>query len=294
MRTRDMEVIIGSVVFLSVVILIGGAIWLGARGFRKDHYQLNVIFENVSGLEKGDPVLIAGVKVGQVSDVQLRGGGAIAVLSIQGRIRIPSDSEVYLQYTGVLGERAIQIVPGQQGDFLSHNDTVAGTQEIPFEKIVPAMTRLGKRLEVVMEAVLTEKNVRNFNQILEEAIATMSILRTTVEENRNELSQTMENLKGASTSVQGSLSASEEKIQTIITVLERNTTRFDTLSVRLDRASKSLDEIADKLNRGEGTLGKLLNEDQLYRTLNRTLSDVDSLVVDIRKQPKRYVHISLF
>lgn len=294
MRTRDMEVIIGSVIFLSVVILIGGAIWLGARGFRKDHYELNVIFENVSGLEKGDPVLIAGVKVGQVSDVQLRGGGAIAVLSIQGRIRIPSDSEVYLQYTGVLGERAIQIVPGQRSDFLSHNDTVAGTKEITFEKIVPAMTRLGKRLEVVMEAVLTEKNVRNFNQILEEAIATMSILRTTVEENRNELSQTMENLKGASTSVQGSLSASEEKIQTIITVLERNITRFDTLSVRLDRASKSLDEIADKLNRGEGTLGKLLNEDQLYRTLNRTLSDVDSLVVDIRKQPKRYVHISLF
>lgn len=294
MRTRNMEVIIGSVIFLSILILIGGVIWLGARGLRKDHYQLNVIFQNVSGLEKGDPVLIAGVRVGQVSDIQLRGEGAIAVVSVQGRIRIPSDSKAYLRDTGVLGEKAIQIVPGQRSDFLSHNDTIAGIEEVTFEKIVPAMTRLGQRLEAVMDAVLTDQNVQNFNQILGEAIATMSTLRATVEENRNELSQTMENLKQASTSVHGSLSASEENIQTIIATLERNTTRFDSLSVRLDRTSRSLDEIADKLNRGEGTLGKLLNEDQLYETLNRTLSNVDSLIVDIRTRPKRYIHISLF
>jgi len=147
-----------------------------------------------------------------------------------------------------------------------HLEAVVGTQSSQ-----DALIQTIKNLKNITQKIITflDRNEEKFDQTLEDLSYTSAELKKMVKENKSKLERTVDNFSSAS-----------EKL--------------DNITTTLDSVSISLKKLSSKIESGEGTLGQLLNDTTLYEQIKKTTQDVDSLILDIKKHPKKYLKISIF
>ncbi len=293
--------VLGAVIFLAIAIAVLGAAWLsenyaGAAG----GYQLHVIFDSVPGLQPGDPVFIRGVWAGKVLEIRLTHGLPLVSIGFAEIRSLPRDSEVFLQSEGLLGGKMIDVKVGSDIERVyADHDTLHGRSGGGIEEMTDRASSVAQRLE----AVLVDRNIAHVEALLANMDSTAVHLKQTLSDNRETLAAVLDTAALAARDARILLDENRPEVRHVVGNLRLMTQRLDGLARNMETVLESLgtslsdlNEVSGKLRRGEGTLGRLIQDESLYLDLRRTLASVDSLINGIKEDPKRYlnVDVSLF
>ena len=293
MKRRD-EVLVGILLTVGVIIAVLGTIWLVRGGFSSG-YPLYARFKWGAGVKQGQPVRLAGVQIGVVSDVELDPKGTILVtMSIEDEHHVPRNSTAAVVPVGIFGDQEIALIPKEPSPiFFNERDSVPPAQpKAGLPELTARADTISQRLDDVAKTVQLELVQGGGISDLRKSLASVNELARSLgviaaEQSRQlTLTQTrFRNTVAALDSVQ--LDSTMRNLQ----ATSRNLAMF-TDSLR--GTAQKLDAILTKADRGDGTLGKLLNDPGLYYDLRRLTTRLDSLTLDFKKNPRRYINLEIF
>ena len=311
------EVKIGGVMLLCIFLAIWGANYLKGKNFFDKSLKLYAVYPNVGGLARTNPVMFNGNKVGQVESVDFSkdfSGKLIVQFSItESYIKIPRDSKAEIFSDGFLGGKAINLVFGKATETVKNLDTLNSSietslQEAVNQQIAPLRNKAESLIGSIDSAITTVKSI--FDIKAQEDISS-SI--TTISQSLKVFKKTMEDADDMVNENRQSLQRIFANVESITKNFENNNEKLDqtlsnlksisdslagaNLQQTVNNASIAMQEVAElmqKVNSGEGSLGALMNNDTLYQNLEAAAYDLDQLMLDMRLNPERYVHFSIF
>ena len=252
MKGLTTEAKVGAVVLLGLAVLTYMTFRVGGFTFlREDGYRVFVVFRSASGLDKKAPARVAGVEVGRVEEIDLAEGGAKVALRIQPKVKIRKGGHAAIRSTGLLGDRFVEIVAGKEEDFLKEGDLLPSREEAPdLESLTSRFSEIAEDVKAITaslrEVVATPEGKESMKDILSNVRQLTKGINDFVQNNRESLSRSVANFEDFSKSL-------KEQGNDLV---------------------RSLNNMAQKMERGEGTLGKLINDEEAYDKINRSLDDL--------------------
>ncbi|MEA5403909.1 MlaD family protein [Arcicella sp. DC2W] len=303
------ETKIGILALTTFVILYLGFNFLKGQDFFTQENKYVVIYKDVQGLTAANQVSLSGMKIGQVKAVELIKGEnnhVKVVISIRKDLQLPEGTKAVLASDGLLGGKLIRIEMGKfTGKFIDDGGNLVassetGVTDLLKEKALPLIQNLDsltKSLRIVAKSFEnTGVVVNGFVKNSDRSVGVLtSSLNATINENRNNLAGISANMKTLS----GNLIETERSLKPLIGKFNTMADSLNALKISeavatTQKSLEGLQRIMQGIEKGQGSMGKLLKDDSLYTNLNRSVADLDKLLIDFRLAPKRYVNISVF
>ncbi len=309
------EAKIGLFILACLLAMYWGVNFLKGKNIFSPNNVYYAIFKSVDGLKNTNDVLINGFKVGLVKNIEfhdLKSGRFRVTLLVNKKYSIPRNTVAKLVSTDIMGGKAIKLEVAPDSLFYEPGDTLPTSIEVGLidqlayqmspvkEKAETMMEELSKTL-VVLQNLFNEQNqeqlsqgIANLNKSLYNLEKISSGLDTMLNTPGGAIKQTLNNVE--------SITANLKKNNTEISNTIKNLSRLsDSLSKanlgqtihKLDSSLTHLQMLMTKINNGQGTLGKLVNNDTLYQNLESGSKQLESLIKDMKTNPKRYVNFSL-
>ncbi len=287
MSERGNELRVGITLTVAGLVLILGILWLGGVKFGDSTYKFSVVFPEVAGLGVGDRVTVAGISSGEILDLQLVDGKVVADVSLDRGIRIPVDSRISVSTYGLIGAKVIAIRPGESDEIIKEGDTVFGYYDKGLGDVVAemgeALTEIRSVLGAADRALSDTESRKRVGETLENASIASVGLRDAVGDFREtaaSLKDFVEQNKAGASATVDSLSVASA--------------RFAQLTTELQNISASLDSLVTRVEKGKGSLGKVLSDDTAHDEFVAAVREVRELVAQIRENPKSFVRFSIF
>ena len=285
----------GLLIVISSIMLIWGLNYLkGNDVFKRNNYY-HVIYDKIDGLSESNEVSLNGYQVGRVKEISFADDNSrrlFVTLLIDASLKIPINSVAQIVSSDILGTRSIKLVLSNEQEFYTLNDTIPGTVE-------------GDLMEQVSMHILPIKNkVEQLLVTIDSAITIITVIldedaRENISKSLEKISGTIENLEKTTESLNEIVSYNKDNIQNIVQNLSSFSDTLSQLSVtpllnNLADASNQILSTIEKINSSDNSAGLLLNDDQLYLSLNNASQNLGSLIKDIETHPKRYLSFSAF
>lgn len=302
------ETKIGALTAISITLLILGFNFLKGKNVFQKKATMYVTFNKVEGLNIADAIKINGLRVGSVEGLEEKDpdlSSVVVAFHLTRVINIPIDSYGKIVATP-LGTTAIVITLGDSSTYLQNGDTLKGLttkglMEDLKETLAPTVDNVNRTLLSLDSAIrnigdVFDKNAKqDIGQILKELALTTNQLNKMLQPGKGSISSTIENIS----SFTGNLKTNNDSITAIVNNLAKVTGDLSQADLgktmqSLEAATMSLNQILVGIKEGNGTLGKLTTDDQLYKNLNSTANSLNILLQDFRIHPKRYVQVSVF
>jgi len=287
--------IIGLVVFLSVCVFFYGIRFLQDESFQKSNFAFNVVFNDLQGLDISDDVRMLGKRIGRVTGTKIIGEKIAVELTIDNSFafKIPIDSKIEITQTDIMGSKFISIYPGKDNDkFILDNETIAGKNaEVASltKDIGDVANRLNQTFgsEQKEQIVNTISNIESATQQLEEFI---SLNKDIISNNdKQSLSNIISNIDDISENLNNLLDGEKNKLSNSINNFNSFMEKMPSISNEIDGILIDVNSVVKNLNSGEGSLSKLLNNDELYDNINGLVLDARSILDDVKNNPAKYL-----
>ena len=311
------EIKIGGLMLLAIVLLFWGANYLKGTNLLNQNRHFFAVYNNVSGLTRSNPVIINGFKVGTVEEISFledNSGKLLVKFSVTKKeIGLPEDTEAKIISNGILGSKAIELSLGSKNILLEDNarlesSVAASLQEEVNSQIAPLKNKAESLIGSIDSAITTVKSIFNtkakqdISSSISNISASLASFKETMDDADAMVNENRESLKKIFVQVESITRNFEQNNETLTQTLSNIKMISDSLAganlkETVNSASKAMAEVAslmEKVNRGEGSLGALLNNDSLYNNLEAAAYDLDQLMLDMRLNPERYVHFSVF
>ena len=310
------ELVVGIVFVIATAILIWGLMYLKGIELLKTSRTFYAVYDHVNGLVVANPVSIKGLQVGQVKKVYFSPDNPskiIVELYILGDYPIPGNSSARIFSSSLLGSREIEIIPGDSKILAQDKDTLMSQTEATLgEEVNRQILPLKKKAEnlissidsvaTIIQQVLNKntrenlvKAIEHVKQTLENIAHATHNLDTLIGAQRTNLSNIIMNAE----SISRNLRQNNEKITNILNNFSDISdslakARIPYTIAQINKAVGDLDSVLLKINKGEGSIGQLLNNEQLYKEVEKAARDLNLLLEDIKANPKKYVKVSVF
>lgn len=310
------EIIIGLVFIAALALFIWGFSFLKGFNLFKEQRVLYAVYDQVSGLSKANPVSINGLKVGQVSDIYFDpsySGNIIVEITIETKLPIPRNSVALIYSSDLMGSKAIDLKIGTDSILAANGDTLltrveASLKEAVNQQIQPLKAKAEELIlsidsvVTVIKEIFNEQARKNLTSSLASVQATFENLESAsynldqmIAAEKVRFGEIMYNLESITTTIR----ENEEDIDNIISnfsVISDSLVQADIprTFANINRVVGDVADIVEKIDKGEGTLGMLVNNESLYRDLQKSAEQLSLLLEDLRVNPKRYVRFSLF
>lgn len=291
------EIAIGISAVIALVILYSGIEFLKGINIFKPTNHYYVSYTNVAGLGIASPVTVNGFKVGQVLNIQYEydnPGHVLVEISLDKELKLPKGTKAVLA-SDLLGSASIMLDMGTDKSFYEIGEKIDG--EIPSglmdnitNNIMPSLSEIMPKIDSILTSVnlivgdpAIAASVKRFNDI------TANLSETTEKLNQfaSKLNPAMVNITEFTTDlneISSDLAIVSEELKSI---------HFDSTMRSINTTAKNLQSITSSLNSPNSSLGLLLNDTKLYNNLNGAAGSLDSLLIDVKKNPKRYISIKL-
>jgi len=295
------EAKVGITVLLAAIAAIVGFRFMSDIPILRQSLEVKTTFQRIDGLGTGSQVFIRGVKVGSVNGVNLSDNENVEItMSLDLQRPLPENSVAYLTSLGLIEGKSIVIELGDSDEEVEFGGYIEG---VYVESMMENLGKKGDEIGNDITSTLTE-----FNQFIGQLNETLD------DEASNALGETLENTSKATQQISAildsrqaeisraidsgssmiaqldSLSAENRpRVDSLMTALEENIRNLEQIRVELEEASAGLNQIINKINNGEGTLGKLVNNPELYDNLESATNELDMLLKGINEDPGRYL-----
>jgi len=308
---------IGLVVICAVAAFVWGINFLkGSNIFTKKNY-LYALYPKIDGLIEASPILVNGFKVGQVSEISLirlqDTNKVLVKFLITSDVQIPVRSIARSVSADLLGSKAVEIIFSNQKEFAKNGDTLIAALEPGFKqeldkRIAPIQAKAENLIGTMDSVITVVSSILNAKtrDNLDKSIEGVKKAILTLEQTAYKLDDLVGNEKAKISSIlshinniSSDLDKSGKKIDNIISNLSNISDSLAKAQLKsaideADRSLKQLNTMITRINEGQGTMGKLAKNDSLYNNLNKSSSDLDKLLKDLRINPERYIHFSVF
>ncbi|MEX1182903.1 MAG: MlaD family protein [Gemmatimonadota bacterium] len=327
---RRNEIVVGLVLISGILLLVFGTIWMKGMRLGEEEAELRARFSEVGQLLTGSSVKFRGVPIGRVEDIQLEqsGGAVIVTMRVDASVRLPAESVVLLAPESMFGDWQAEIAARASFPDYAYTESL-DPQVLPGYSL-PDMSRLTAVADQIatnlatisdrVELAFTEETALNISEAIENIQGVSAQLSSLVgrqavalEGVAEDLERTSEAAGQAALTMQRAFAEVENaiaggKLTTIVENVERTSASTDSLvqilvatSRELRRTAGSADStfrhvsnIAAAVERGEGSIGRLLQDTMLYTSLVETNAEVQALLSDIRLNPRRYINLTIF
>jgi phospholipid/cholesterol/gamma-HCH transport system substrate-binding protein len=310
------EYIIGIIVLLVLIIFVWGISFIKNQSLFFKRPEYIGIYERVNGLLIDNPVLIKGIRVGKVKDLGLCENNHnrvfVRIVLLQD-IDIPDNSIMQIVSADLLGSKSVEIELGNSIKFAQYGDTLqtssaktlkeeVNMQVLPIKAKAEQLLSSFDTLLTNIKSILNEKTRDNLKNSFESISNTIKNIEETtynvdtlVKSEKSRMKRILQNIE----SITNNFKNNNDKLTHIINNFSSISDSIAKANITktihdADRAISDFAAIADKINKGKGSVGLLVNNDSLYNNLQSSSDELKKLLEDLRLNPKRYVHISVF
>jgi phospholipid/cholesterol/gamma-HCH transport system substrate-binding protein len=310
------EIRVGAAFVIATAILIWGLMYLKGLELLRTSRTFYAVYEHVNGLVAANPISIKGMQVGQVKKLYFDPNNPsriIVELYVLGDYPIPANSTARIFTSSLLGSPEIEIVPGDSKELAKDGDTLLPETEATLgqqvnKQLLPLKTKAENLISsidtiaTIVQEVLNKNTrndlviaIENVKRTLENIARTTHNLDTLMVAQRSNLSRIITNVE----SISSNLKRNNDKVNNILTNFSALSdslarARIPQTIGQVNKAITDLDLVLQKINTGGGSVGQLLNNDTLYREVEKAARDLNLLLEDIRLNPKKYVKVSVF
>lgn len=304
------ETKVGILAVVSIVILILGYSFLKGNDVFTKEKVYYAKYSRVEGLTVSKPILVNGYQIGRVSTMNLLPSGQILVeFKVNKQYSVPSNTVARITSSDFLGNKAIVFDLGDSPNIALSGDTLSAeiNQNI-LDQIEPVQKK-AEAVVLIIDSILTSVN----NTITPE-------FQRNVNRSIASIASTLNNLENTSKQVDGLIGMEKSKISNILSNVEHIANNFKENNEKINSIFNNIEEVSDQvaranfietidkanlavsdfqllidgINNGNGSIGKLLNDDHLYNNLEDASKSLDELIADMKENPGRYVHFSIF
>lgn len=283
--TYKQEVGVGAIVLAGVAVFLVGMFWLTGQGLRTSGISVDVMFESVAGLKQGDPVLVSGVKKGRVARVNLE-----RVKSVRVTLEISKDVEPHIDASAAVGSmdlfgaKFIDYNPGSRPEMLASGRVITGSNAPDITDVAQGVANRANELMENAANIVSDRlgeDIHNTLVVTQRAMNTLAnmpegpfIRQTTRTLQATErVMQRVDSMLGSGTGAN-------------IDSISKN---LATLTNHLTHTTAQLDTLLSRINRGEGTLGRMASDSMMYRNLTDLSRALTELLTDLKQNPDKYM-----
>jgi len=303
MKLSD-EAKIGIAVVGAALVLFSGIVFLRGVDLRGTEYSLTILYHNVNGLQEGSVISVAGLTIGSVESMKLAGTAIAVNASVQTKLRLSKDSKATIKSASIMGGKFIEITPGVQTAMLQNGDTLVGTYEADLSELTATLAPITSNMLGLLENVNTtfdEKTRARIQNIIADVNRSTTELEKIIHSEGRHLGSAISNFETFTTSLSrfavdlDTITRSQHaNLDSSMVNIRRATYNLDRASVEFQTTTQSLNVVLGKMRDGEGTLGRLVHDEQLYNNLDSLTMNLNLLLKDLRENPGRYVKFSVF
>ena len=301
--TFSKELKTGVFAVVSILLFILGFQYMRDSKLFQVSREFHVVYPNVVGLERSAAVTINGMKVGKVSDIKLinsQGDAVMVTFIIEDDFEFSKSSVIKIYRSGIIGGNNLAVLTNGSDPMIAQaGDTLVGALESGMiDGLIEKFTPIEKSLLSTLTKV--DSVMMDLDQVLDQAA------KRHLRQSMADLSSTMDQLNQTATSLNTLVQHNEAYLNNTFADLGRTASNMAKItdSIALINSATLLNDLSESMNAlkqitaamasGEGTLGALINDPSLYQNLEQVTKEAQKLVEDIKAQPKRYVHFSLF
>jgi phospholipid/cholesterol/gamma-HCH transport system substrate-binding protein len=302
MSERRLHAQVGLLFVLSVTVLVLGILWFKEFQIRGRTYTQIIEFQTTSGVVKGDPVEVKGVPSGKVEDITFEEGLALVKVQLEKKVKLYRDAQFSIESVGIMGQKMVSIFPGTRQAGELEKDAIpkgvyrGGTTEIMngVSDALEIFQRIASRVDTLVAGLGGGEKQKQFGQTLDHLERASRDLSVLLEENRKGITESVEGMNSAMSDLHAILDGKEETFGETLDQAHRASARLDTTLAGLQVTIAKMDTLLTQVQSGQGTLGKLSQDEELYKQFVATLEDAKALLADVRQNPKRYFKFSVF
>ena len=299
-RGKHQELWVGLFVILGAFVTLYLLFTLTDAAMFRGRYIVSSTVTDASGVRKGDPVQMLGVGIGRVQKFVIGESGVTVSLEIEGEYNtIPTNSRVELVSAGLLGGMVARVIPGAGAEMARNGSVLEGAVPPSIQQQADDIATQGKKTLTRVQELLSETMVKDTHASVRELDQLLKRLSSIAIEQQKELKSLTTSMRAASENVEKA--TSREEIDKAMKRLDTLSASAERTSVTVENTTKALDVVLGRIQRGEGTLGKMSTDELLYTNLNKTLESVNAtslemknLLADLKANPKKYLKVSVF
>lgn len=304
------ETKVGALTIIAIAILFLGYSYLRGNDVFSTENTFYTDYDDVDGLSESKPVLVNGYQIGRVSKLTLLDNDKIRTeFKIKGSVDVPSNTVAKIISVDLLGSKAIEFQMGNSSTLAQSGDPLlSDVQSNLMEKVEPLQIKI-ENLVVKLDSVLTAVNTALDNEFQQEFKAGLRDVTKTLSHVEH-ISDDIRKLVGSENkrfsniianveSITENLKNNSDTVNLILSNFHNTSKELQDLQVKetIENANYTLEEfhsIMEKINKGEGSLGMLINDEDLYKNLSNSSQNLDNLMKDLKENPGRYVKLSIF
>ena len=293
MKRRD-EVLVGLFTTAALAIAVLGALWL-ARGGLGRGYPLYTRFAWGQGLKQGQPVWLSGATVGFVDEITFEPTGTLLVTyRLENQYRVPKGTTATIMPNGFFGDVAIGLVPSRPNtEYYAEGDTIpVGESQAGIQKLAASADTITQGVNVLLRGAREQfvdsggmREVRRTVESLNRLVARMGEIAAL---QSRELQSTLVTVRGRAAAIDS------QQVDSTVRALRATAGNLSAATTDLKVTTDRLNGILAKVESGDGTAARLVNDPGLYQDMRRLLARVDSLTADFRKNPRKFINLEIF
>jgi phospholipid/cholesterol/gamma-HCH transport system substrate-binding protein len=303
------ELKIGIIVAFGIAALIWGVPFLKGTDIFSNQKKVFAIYDHVDGLTASNPVQINGLKIGQVIKLSFlpdRSGRILVTMLIEGDVPIPKKSTAIIVSSDILGSKVINLKLSNNPELIENKDTLNSLFELSLaEEVTKQIAPIRSKTENLLTSM--DSLITVIHKVLNAETQTNLI------KSFESIKRTVGNLERATIKIDTLIGTQQSRVKGILANVESISGNLKNNNERITHILKNFSSISDtivkanianvinqasiafnKINQGKGSIGLLLNNDSLYNNLSAASDNLDKLLLDMKENPKRYVHFSMF
>ncbi|HEX8395779.1 MAG TPA: MlaD family protein [Longimicrobium sp.] len=291
-RAPRREIHVGLFVVLGLLAVLTALFALTDPGTFRGRYHVYTMVKDAGGIRKGDPVRMKGVNIGRIRDFEIQANGVRVAMEMEKEFTVPADSKISIVSGGLLQSMVAVVEPGTSAQRVADGAVLPNVEQETLSQSAEQIAANGDSVLIRAQRLLNDKTIDAVGGSAQDMQALLRQLTVLAAEQRIQLAQLTTSLTASARGFEAS--ATRPELARAIARTDSMTIRLDAASASLQSAGQSLASLTARIDRGEGTLGKLTQDDQLYQNLNNAVNSLNELTADIKANPRRYINVRVF
>ncbi len=293
---KSISIKVGIFTVCVIIIFLISYSYLNDLIQRHRYTTIEILFPNVNNLEPGNSVTINGFKRGRVKEIKVVEKGVMATIYVDLDFPLKKGSLFITKESDIMGNHQIDIIPGSEDEQLDLKKVQTGYSREGFTDLISRMNSMAENVERIFNKLEKADNLlENLNLFLENSNSTFTTIdKLLVNPQHNDLKTIISNLNNGTRELTGLLTENRDQIRQAVKQSNTALTNINYTLSTVDTAMVYLNQVAKSINSDDNTVGVLIKDKSLYNNLLKSSQKIDSLLIDVKKNPRKYFRISIF
>ena len=291
---KSTEFKVGLFTIIAIVVLAASYMWFTETMQSKNMTIVKVKFHNAGNIEVGSSVTVSGVKKGRVKKIEVAPDGVIIDLQVKIDFPLREGTQFSVIESNMMGDVQVEIIPGFDGENLDLTQVQSGEKRFGLMKLVSELSSVVVDFQTIMDRIAGDENfVMQIDSVIDTTQMVINKINRSLDKNTEEFERLITNANQLTAKLNKLITTNEESISNS---MEKSSEVIASINLTLDdikETSTSIRNITEKMQSDKSSINKLMSEDVLYENLIRSSARLDSLLKDIKENPKRYFNIKI-